>query len=69
MKTITLNGENYETEASTVAHLLRELGYSGQAVAIERNQQVVPKAAHEATDLCEGDQVELVTLVGGGRKP
>jgi thiamine biosynthesis protein ThiS len=64
---ITLNGERYETAAATVAELVQELGYGNQAVAIERNEQIVPKQAHGQTELAEGDRIELVTLVGGGR--
>ncbi|MCP4498190.1 MAG: sulfur carrier protein ThiS, partial [Phycisphaeraceae bacterium] len=29
-------------------------------------RNVVPKAAHAATTLGEGDTIEIVTLVGGG---
>lgn len=63
---LTLNGESRQTEARTVAGLIAELGLAGQAVAVEVNRQVVPRARHEQAALAEGDQVELVTLVGGG---
>jgi thiamine biosynthesis protein ThiS len=66
MPQITLNGEGRQTAATTVAELVQELGYAGQAVAVERNHELVPKAQHEATALEEGDELELVTLVGGG---
>ena len=64
--TITLNGGRYDTQARTVAELVAELGYAGQAVAVERNEQIVPKAQHEATELTDADAIELVSLVGGG---
>jgi sulfur carrier protein len=63
---ITLNGETYTTQATTVAELVQELGYGGQAVAVEQNEAIVPKKAHSETELSEGDTIELVTLVGGG---
>jgi len=63
---LTLNGETHETEADTVRDLIAELGLAGQAVAVEVNQQVVPKKQHDQTRLSAGDQIELVTLVGGG---
>jgi len=66
MATITLNGETYKTRAGTVAELVRELGYAEQAVAVERNEQIVPKKTHGDTPLADGDRIELVTLVGGG---
>lgn len=63
---LTVNGERYQTDARTIADLIAERGLAGQAVAVELNQQVVPKARHDQATLNEGDQVELVTLVGGG---
>jgi sulfur carrier protein len=35
-------------------------------VAVERNQEVVPRAEHAATRLDEGDSLEIVHFVGGG---
>ncbi|MFI4859242.1 MAG: sulfur carrier protein ThiS [Phycisphaerales bacterium JB063] len=66
MPTITLNGQPHTTDAATVADLLQEQGLAGQAVAVELNQSVVPKREHADQPLHEGDQIELVTLVGGG---
>ncbi|NBC10283.1 MAG: sulfur carrier protein ThiS [Planctomycetes bacterium] len=63
---LTLNGATHETEAGTVSDLIAELGLAGQAVAVEINQQVVPKKQHDQTSLHDGDKIELVTLVGGG---
>ena len=63
---LTLNGQTHETDARTVADLIAERGLVGQAVAVELNQQVVPKKQHDQTPLSDGDQIELVTLVGGG---
>lgn len=55
-----------KTDAATVQALLAELGMAGQAVAVEVNKHVVPKKQHGQTELNAGDQIELVTLVGGG---
>jgi len=63
---LAVNGEAKKTDASTVEELLKELGLAGQAVAVEVNRSVVPKKEHGQTTLNAGDQVELVTLVGGG---
>ena len=66
MCNITLNGETRELAATRVDELVEALGLTGQAVAVELNQQVVRKRDHAATPLKEGDVVEVVTLVGGG---
>lgn len=63
---LEINGETKKTDAATIADLLEALGFTGQAVAVEVNQNVVPKKQHAETTLKSGDKVELVTLVGGG---
>ena len=64
---ILLNGERRQVpEGATIALLVQELGLGRFSVAVERNQQVVPKDTHETTVLAAGDRIEVVTLVGGG---
>ncbi|MEX0718221.1 MAG: sulfur carrier protein ThiS [Planctomycetaceae bacterium] len=64
---IRLNGEpRTVSSGTTVAALLAELGKTSRAVAVERNETVVPRARHAECVLEPGDRVEIVTLVGGG---
>ena len=63
---LTINGESREVAAERVDQLVEALGLAGQAVAVELNQQVIPKREHANTALKEGDELEVVTLVGGG---
>ena len=64
---IKVNGEEREVpQAITVARLLELLKVRTAAVAVEVNRQLVPKAKHADYVLQEGDEVEVVTLVGGG---
>ena len=46
--------------------LLAALGIDRRQIAVERNQEIVPRAEHATTPLAEGDRVEIVTMVGGG---
>ena len=65
--TILVNGEPREAPAGcTIAGLLELLDIRVKHVAVERNREVVPRAEHAATPLAEGDELEVVTLVGGG---
>jgi thiazole synthase len=65
--TITLNGQRREVpEPLTVAALLRLLELRPEHVAVERNRDLVPRAQHAETPIAEGDELEVVTLVGGG---
>ena len=64
---IEVNGEVREVEdGATVASLLALLGVDRRTVAVERNREIVPRAAHERTPLVAGDRLEIVTMVGGG---
>lgn len=64
---IQLNGELKSLPAeSTVASLVEGLGLKPKFVAVERNEQLVPRAEHAECPLCAGDRIEIVTLVGGG---
>jgi sulfur carrier protein len=64
---IILNGQaRLVSPGTTVASLIGELGLSGRPVAVERNREVVPRAQHASTVLSSGDQLEVVTFVGGG---
>ncbi len=64
---LTVNGEIRQFDALTsVRQLVIALGLDKAAVAVEVNRQLVPRKQHETTPLHDGDQVEVVTLVGGG---
>jgi thiamine biosynthesis protein ThiS len=64
---LVVNGEERQVEPSTtVKQLLASLGLGDTLVAVERNEEVVPRAKHESTELSDGDRVEVVHFVGGG---
>lgn len=64
---LTVNAQPHELpDGSTVADLLAHLGLKDRPVAVEVNRQLIPKRRHQEHRLSPEDQVELVTLVGGG---
>lgn len=68
---ITVNGEERDVQpGTTLAMLVAELAGSEsqdpRGIAIERNLEIVPKSAHAATVIEEGDRIEVVQFVGGG---
>lgn len=64
--TVTVNGEARRVPAAiTVRALLDLIGVRG-AAAVERNLEIVPRAAQPDTALSDGDALEVVQLVGGG---
>ena len=58
--TLVLNGERREVRARTLADLLAEAGFGGLKVATAVNGDFVPERARAATDLADGDRVEVV---------
>lgn len=64
---IVVNGEARDVApGTTVSALLHELGVDAGPVAVERNKEIVPRAMHRETALCDGDMLEVVQFVGGG---
>jgi len=49
-----------------LSELLAELDAQGFGIAIERNGEVVRRAAQAHILLAPGDRIEVVRLVGGG---
>ncbi|MCU1718441.1 sulfur carrier protein ThiS [Pseudomonas sp. 5P_3.1_Bac2] len=64
---IQLNGAPFElADGANVAALIEALELSGRRIAVELNQDIVPRSQHASTVLREGDQVEVVHAIGGG---
>jgi sulfur carrier protein len=64
---LTINGEARALAApATVASLLEAMSLAGKRVAVERNGDIVPRGLHAATELADGDRLEIVVAVGGG---
>lgn len=64
---ITLNGKPTDlTEGITLGELVVQLGLEAERVAIEVNEDVVPRKTFSETPVKPGDRIEIVTFVGGG---
>ncbi len=64
---IRINGKDNEVAPDlSVAQLLEDLEIRPGRVVVELNAEVVSRDAHGATQLKEGDEVEIVQFVGGG---
>jgi thiamine biosynthesis protein ThiS len=65
--TITLNGDPFDLAAPlTVTALLAQLDLDPRRIAVEHNLVVLKRTAFESTVVRDGDQIEIVNLVGGG---
>lgn len=67
MMQIVINGElKLVSEKLTAQQLLQELGITEQKLALEINEEIIPRSS-----LCEhviqpGDTVEIIHAIGGG---
>ena len=64
---IVVNGSGQSHPAPlSVRDLLQAMALAGKKIAVERNGEIVPRTAHAATLLADGDRLEIVVAVGGG---
>lgn len=64
---IQLNGEPHALDREqSVAELVESLGLGGRRIAVELNEDIVPRSLHAETLLSDGDSVEIVHAIGGG---
>lgn len=69
--TLTLNGETRtfgvpDDGQLSVLGLLTHLELDARKVAVERNEEIVPRSRYASTILAGGDSLEIVHFIGGG---
>ena len=64
---ITVNGKQIQlTSEMSVADYLEQNNYQINRIAVEMNEEILPKYSYSETMLNDGDRLEVVTFVGGG---
>lgn len=63
---VKINGEELNMAGKTIAEYLATTNFDPKRIAVERNGGIVPKAKYGETILQDGDNVEVVSFVGGG---
>ncbi|MFP3977131.1 MULTISPECIES: sulfur carrier protein ThiS [Marinobacter] len=64
---VQVNGEaKVLTKGATVSSLLEEMALTGKRLAVEVNEDIVPRSQHVEFTLNDGDRVEVVHAIGGG---
>ena len=64
---IFVNGKAHEVaDGATVGALVSQMTLERRRIAVEVNQELVPRALHDAHVLQPGDQIEIVQAIGGG---
>jgi sulfur carrier protein len=64
---LIVNGKKVEAaDGITIDQLVAEKGLNGESVVIEHNSIILRRADWGTQVLGQGDQVEIVSFVGGG---
>lgn len=63
---IRINGVDIDKIEISLMQYLEENSISPLRIAVELNEEILPKANYAATVLKDGDVVEIVNFVGGG---
>ena len=64
---IYINGESREVPNElSLADLIAERQLAGQRIAVEINEELVPRSTHASHRLRPDDRVEIVAAIGGG---
>ncbi|MES9959345.1 MAG: sulfur carrier protein ThiS [Sedimenticola sp.] len=64
---IFVNGEEREVpDDYRMATLIDSLDLAGQRIAVEVNEELVPRSTFENHTLQPGDNIEIVNAIGGG---
>lgn len=64
---VKINGKPEEIQSTTVLELLKTKNIEPQMVAVEVNDKVLDRDHLATTRLNEGDQIEFLFYMGGGR--
>jgi sulfur carrier protein len=68
MISLQINGKPVELSSPTpLMSYLEQLGVNARTVAVEHNGEIIPRTSFTRVTLREGDRVEIVRMVGGGR--
>ncbi len=63
---VVINGEKVNAVGMKVSEYLEQNGYDLQKIAVELNEEILPKKKYSDTILNENDFLEVVSFVGGG---
>jgi sulfur carrier protein len=64
---IFVNGDALELDQPlTITDLLAHLNMADKRVAVEINQDIIPRSEHSSYLIQDGDKIEVVQAIGGG---
>ena len=63
---LKINGQSVEAAGITIEEYLNKKNFDARKVAVEVNEEIVPKSKFAEVILRDGDVVEIISFMGGG---
>ena len=63
---VKVNGEEKNLAGTSVSDFLKTTTFNLKFIAVEINEQIIPKAKYGDTIIQDNDSIEVVSFVGGG---
>ena len=63
---VRINGQDCEKTGISVSDYLEQENYNVNHIVVEYNLTIIPKEQYDRTILKDGDEVEIVSFMGGG---
>lgn len=63
---VRINGADCDAAGQTLLQYLQSAGFDAARVAAELRGEIVPRSQYAAVVLQDGDELEIVSFVGGG---
>lgn len=63
---VKINGKETKTQGMSLLQYLVQEGYHTERLAVECNEEIVPRSRYAEKILQDGDVLEIVSFVGGG---
>ena len=54
--------------SSNIINILEEYSLKNKLIAVEINQEVIPKSNYKTKKINKNDRIEILELIGGGQK-
>lgn len=63
---VCINGKDTDAAGKSISEYLAGTQYDMKRIAVEKNGEIIPKAEYSDTVINDGDNIEIVSFVGGG---
>ncbi len=63
---VKINGKSLGYDGKTISDILELMGENKSRIAVELNEEIVPKSGYDEVTVKDGDIMEVVQFVGGG---